>query len=389
MSFIDITDLPKPLAEAAARGNIFELFDMIYSDYSRATPDEHGDPPENNQTNANTIYIHRVPARYITIEMMDGTPLVFKTFPTSLQAYPENVIELETGSTPDTIYLAQIGKSPTLSGTKAVNYAMETAAALGAHWLTIWDAATVYCDENKNGNNLPNDADPSTKKYRNLHIRSMPLSIYRAIISDNENVNNSWYTTIAKRKSFKVNRTKHNRYKFKKALDTLSNLNLSELRDFAETCKTALEEDVVASIVYFSYVTSYGEIRSEKRDLDTDESVRQPIINYCNTLMEMIDEHENSKVAKNTTKTLKEFLKDTGTSCYQKGFILRLFAGYSIDIEIPHILYDQDGNEITRMPAIEESLLLHDIGNHPIINLSRRGGKRRRQTCRLRDNVKH
>ena len=168
---IDLTALPEKIA--SVKGNMFKVFNTIYTDFS--------EPIEEKKNENNTYTLRNIPDRKCTLMMPDGKQLAFYIKPTSLAAYPHYEIILETTQNPDALYLDKIHKSPELKGIDATNYAITIASTFGSQWLNIWDAAGIECTEDTN-----------------ITVRTFPLSLYRILISAG-NTSSSWYENVAKK----------------------------------------------------------------------------------------------------------------------------------------------------------------------------------------------
>jgi len=342
---IDLSNLPPSIAKA--RGNMRRVFNIIYTDL--ATDAE-------NNNNSNNYVIRDAPKRQTVLVMLDGRKLKFSVSKTHLFAFPDGEIELTFGQSSDSLYLEHIGRSDKLKGVEATNYAYDIAAALGAKWLHIWDAASIMC-------NTKSDDEP---------VHSYPLSLYRALTSPTP-THPSWYENVAVKHGFTSNNTVSELYNYADSIAKLRSMTIAELLDYYTTFKEHIDSDEATEYINIENIRNTGSISGSKRAFSDDEDVKPNLLKYLTKIIEILS----------TTKaeTLAEFLKAPSSACLDKGYIIRSFPGNgTMDFEIPNLLFDEDGELLSEFPYLVESLIAHKAGNHPIIKLS--GGRRATQKRR-------
>jgi len=345
---IDLSKLPAPILKA--RGNMRKVFDIIYRDFSII------DASKTNENNNNYV-IRDAPERQTVFVMLDGRKLKFNVSKQNLFASPDGEIELSLGQSPDSLYLEHISRSDKLKGAAATNYAYEIAATLGAKWLHIWDAAAIMCNSNS-------EDEP---------VQAYPLSLYRALILPTP-THPSWYENVAVKHGFTPNNTVSELYNYTESIEKLRSIRIAELLSYYTTFKQLIESGEATDYINIESIRNTGSISGSKRAFSDDEDVKPNLLKYLTKIIEILS----------TTKaaSLTDFLKAPSSACLDKGYILRSFPGNgTIDFEIPNLLFDEDGELLSKFPYLVESLVARKAADHPSIRLS--GGRRtiRSQRC--------
>lgn len=344
MSSLDILNLPKELKDVAATGNMYELFNLIYTKYSRASDVTRQRYPEMATT------IQERDRREVTLKMKDATEIVFLSTRKEL-ASP--AITLETDSIPTIIYLAYINKTEEFTGTEAVNYAIDIALAFGAHWLTVLDAAQVSC---------PGAGD-------------MSLSMYRALTSSDEDIEASWYGSIAKLRGLTPDRTKYKYLEFDKARKTLANIKISELREYIERSKSLVESDVATKFVTrVFYNENVGKKEGYGEELErpgffafNQPSGKQKLLKRYDEILKVIQGSDD--------KPLSQFLKEPTRDCISKLAVLDLIPAATMG-DLPIVFLDKKDRELFRFPYLKQALDIDVVKSHVQIDMKKRGGRR-------------
>lgn len=343
MNSLDILNLPRELKDVAATGNMYELFNMIYTKYSRPADVTAPSFPEMS-------ILVEGDKREVTLKMKDATEIVFVSTRKSL-ASP--AITLETASIPIIIYLAYINKTEEFTGTEAVNYAIDIALAFGAHWLTVVDAAQVSC--------------PGAK--------SMFLSTYRALTSSDEDIEASWYGSIAKLRGLTPDRTKYNYLEFDKARKTLAGLKISELKKYIESCKKFVDSDLASKfITYVFYNKNTGKKEGYGKELQrpgffafNQPSGKQKLLKRYDEILKIIQGSED--------KTLSQFLKEPTRDCVSKIALLDIIPQATIN-GLPIVFLDKKDRQIFKFPYLKEAENIDAVQRYVQIDMKKRGGRR-------------
>jgi len=336
---INLSALPPNLERV--KGNMTKVFYVIYTEFSQIDT-------ESDYENNNSIYkIRDAPPRICVFRMPDGNSLDFSISMHDLHAYPESEISISLGQSPDSLYLEAINKSLKLSGAEATNYAYEIAAAFGAKWLHVWDAAHIECDTSVND------------------MHSYPLSLYRALTKPGTHP--SWYENVALKHGFTSNNPLSEIYNYTDVIARLRLIKLDELLTYYKTVEHFIESGQAKSYIYIDRIKSDGVISGDM-NLFEDEG-KATVLRQLRKIIDILSASEKI--------TLVDFLMAPSKACLDKGYILRSFPGAgNIDFEIPNILFDADNEKLCEFPYLIDSLIVSKTSGHPVIKLSR-GGKRR------------
>jgi hypothetical protein len=359
---INLAALPPSLE--GAKGHMRKVFHIIYSEFSKtvaadaegnnalAEGNNNGTNNENAGRDNNNTYIIKAGVERICVFVMpDGRKLQFIVTPEQIHAYPDNEITITLSQSPDSLYLDSIEKSDVLRGVEATNYAYEIAAALGAKWLHVWDAAIIDC--------VPVDND----------IHAYPLSFYRALTK--AEAGPSWYGNVALKHGFTANTSLGEIYNYSAAIGRLRQIQLDELLAYYKSVKHFIETDQAVSYVYITTIHNDGSISGQRTPLEHEQ--RTTVIRQVNKIIDILSASESA--------TLVDFLLVPASGCLDKGYILRGFPGAgNMDFEIPNILFDGDGEKLCEFPYLVDSLIVGKVSGHPIIKLfggrkTRRGGR--------------
>ena len=338
---LDLSRLPPSIAKA--RGNMPRVFNIIYTDFAT-------DVENNANNNSNNYVIRNAPKRQAVLVMLDGRKLKFNVSKKHLYASPDGEIELTFGQSPDSLYLEHIGRSDKLKGVDATNYAYEIAATLGAKWLHIWDAASIMC-------NSKSDDEP---------MHAYPLSLYRALTSPTP-THPSWYENVAIKHGFTSNNTVSELYNYADSIAKLRSIQIAELLKYYTAFKEFIVSGRATEYINIENIKNTGSISGNKISFSDNEDEKVNLLKHLTKIIEILT----------TTKaaTLAEFLMAPSSTCLDKGYILRSFPGNgTMDMEIPNLLFDEDGDLLSEFPYLVESLVAHKAGTHPSIKLS--GGRR-------------
>lgn len=335
MASIDLVALPPEIIKA--NGNMFAVFNIIYNKFSQPHVEQ------NYGNNSGNYSIKPAPIRTCIFIMPDKKRLKFITSAKHLDAYPGSEIAITTTSTPDTLYLDTIGKSDKLKGADATKYAFEIAAALGAKWLTIWDAASIEC----------NESDP--------YVHAYPLSLYRALTRPD--VHSSWYENVAFKHGYSANATISSIYNYVESINKLRSIKIVELLTYYKIAHHLIDSGTATKYIFIDNIKDSGSISGNKSDFDTNPEEKTNVIAQLRKIREILSVTKASTIA--------EFLKDPMTPCLDKGYLLRSFPGYgNIRVEIPNILFnDKDEEPLLKFPYLEEFLNVAKASSHPIIKL--------------------
>ena len=343
---LNLLDLPQEIEQA--KGNMPKVLSIIYNNFS-------SEVHNNNNNNNNTYTIKAAPERVCIFIMPDGKKVKFKTELTQIVAVPKYEIVISLGQSPDSLYLDSIKKSSNLKGVDATNYSYEIAAALGAKWLHVWDAAAIRC-------NVGEDEE----------VRSYPLSIYRALTSQSK-VSPSWYENVAIKHGFSTNSTKSEIYNYAESINKLRLIKIGELLTYYKTTKSLIESEEATKYAFIDNIKSSGSVSGIKTEFSDDE--REKVVRQLSKIVTILEasEHEN----------LVDFLKAPAKSCLDKAYILRSFPGESsADMEIPNILFNEDDEKISEFPYLVDSLIVAGTSTHPSIKLIG-GAKKQNPSSRM------
>jgi len=337
---IHLSALPQQITNA--KGNMLKVLNTIYTTFS--------EPLENSSTNTNSdrYVVKSQPRRSCYFVMADGRKLKFFVSMNYLIANPGREIILTLTQSPDSLYLESIEKSAELKGVEATNYAYELAAALGAKWLFIWDAASIKC-----GNSEEHNA------------RSYPLSLYRALTSSTP-THPSWYENVAIKHGYMPNNTLSETYNYADSIDKLRSVTVAELLEYYKAVKDYIESDEATQYTMIQHINSDGAISGDKQEFDDTE--KATVIKHVSKILDILlaSEHDN----------LVDLLKSPSKSCFDKAYILRSFPGNNtMDMEIPNIYFNEDGEKLIEFPYLVESLIVASSSNHLSIKLS--GGRKK------------
>jgi hypothetical protein len=363
---IDLGALPPSIE--GAKGNMRKVFHIIYSQFSKTVAAEaEGNNEGNNEGNDeadrnNTYTIKTAPKCVCIFVMPDRRKLQFITTLEQLHAYPGNEITITIGQSPDSLYLDSIKKSPVLKGVEATNYAYEIAAALGAKWLHVWDAAIIDCG--------PSDPD----------IHAYPLSLYRALTKADASA--SWYENVALKHGFASNTTLGQIYNYNDAIGRLRQIHIDELLAYYKSVKHFIDTGRAVSYVYIDNIHNDGAISGQRSPLEHEQ--RSNVTRQVDKIIDILSASESA--------TLADFLRAPTNGCLDKGYILRSFPGVgNMDFEIPNVLFDGDDSKLCEFPYLVDSLIVSKVSAHPVIKLfggrkSRRTSPAKRHTRRVRKN---
>lgn len=329
---LNLLDLPQQIEQA--KGNMPKVLSIIYNNFSSEV--------QNNQnTNNNTYTIKAAPERVCIFIMPDGKKVKFKTELTQIVAVPKYEIVISLGQSPDSLYLDSIKKSSNLKGVDATNYSYEIAAALGAKWLHVWDAAAIRC-------NVGEDEE----------VRSYPLSIYRALTSQSK-VSPSWYENVAIKHGFSTNSTISEIYNYAESINKLRLIKIAELLTYYKTTKSLIESGEATKYAFINNIKPSGSVSGVKTEFSDDE--REKVVRQLSKIVNILEgsEYEN----------LVDFLKAPAKSCLDKGYILQSFPGEASLMEIPNILFNESGENISMFPYLVDSLIVAAASIHPSIKL--------------------
>jgi len=344
---IHLSALPQQITNA--KGNMLKVLNTIYTNFS--------EPLENSNTNANSdrYVVKSQPRRSCCFVMADGRKLDFLVSMNSLSANPGREIILTLTQSPDSLYLESIEKSAELKGVEATNYAYELAAALGAKWLFIWDAASIKC-----GNSEEHNA------------RSYPLSLYRALTSPTP-THPSWYENVAIKHGYIPNNTLSETYNYADSIDKLRSVTVAELLEYYKAVKDYIESDEATQYTTIQHINSDGVISGNKQEFDDTEKTN--IVKHISKIIDILVAVEHD--------TLVDLLKSPSKSCFDKAYILRSFPGNNtMDMEIPNIYFNEEGEKLIEFPYLVESLIVASSSNHLSIKLS--GGRKKRDLRKTR-----
>jgi hypothetical protein len=339
-----------------ANGSMRKVFSIIYNELSSEVQSNNNDS-NNNNNNDSEYTVKAAPERFCIFIMPDGKKIKFRTELHQLAAVPKYEIIIVLGQSPDSLYLESIKKSANLKGADATNYAYEIAAALSAKWLHIWDAAAIMCS------NATEDSE----------IRSYPLSMYRALTIQSD-VSPSWYENVAIKHGFSINSTISEIYNYAESRNRLQHIKIAELLSYYETVKSQIESGEAATYILIDYMQSSGVIAGNKTDFNDTE--RPTLIKQLEKIIEIL--------SKSGKENLVDFLKAPAKSCIEKGYILRSFPGQTARMEIPNILFNEDGEKISEFPYLVDSLIVSTVATNPSVKLV--GGKRSKPVKKLKPN---
>jgi hypothetical protein len=338
---IYLSDLPPQIT--SAKGNMLKVFKMIYTSLS--------EPIENSNTNANSdrYVVKSQPRRSCCFVMADGRKLKFFITMNYLIANPGREIILTLTQSPDSLYLESIEKSAELKGVEATNYAYELAAALGAKWLFIWDAASIKC-----GNSEEHNA------------RSYPLSLYRALTVSTP-THPSWYENVAIKHGYMPNNTLSETYNYADSIAKLRSVTVAELLEYYKAVKQYIESDEATQYTNIQHISGDGGISGNKQEFDDTEKTN--IIKHISKIIDILLTAEHDK--------LVDLLKSPSKSCFDKAYILRSFPGNNtMDMEIPNIYFNEGDEKLIEFPYLVESLIVASSSDHLSIKLY--GGRKKR-----------
>ena len=338
-SEINLRALPPNLERV--KGNMTKVFYVIYTEFSQIDTD--GDYGNNNSN----YKIREAPIRICVFLMPDGRKLKFIISMQHLHAYPRSEITITLGQSPDSLYLDEINKSDKLSGAQATNYAYELAAALGAKWLHVWDAAHIECESS------------------GANIHSYPLSLYRALTKPGAHP--SWYENVAIKHGFTSNNPLSEIYNYTDVIARLRLIKLDELLAYYKTVEHFIESGQATSYIYINNIKSNGAISGDV--ILFDDEGKATVLRQVRKIIDILSGSEKD--------TLVDFLIAPSNACLDKGYILRSFPGAgNMDFEIPNILFDADNEKLCEFPYLIDSLIVSKTSGNPVIKLLR-GGKRR------------
>jgi len=340
---LNLLALPREIEEA--KGNMPKVFSIIYNNFSSEVESKNN---KNNKNNNSKYTLKAAPSHICMFIMLDGKKLKFQIRLNQIVALPNREIIIVIGQSPDSLWLDRIKKSENLKGVDATNYAYEIAAALGAKWLHVYDAASILCGD-------PNDNDAG----------GYPLSFYRALTSQS-NVSPSWYQNVAIKHGFSGISRIDKVYNYAESINRLRQLKIDELLRYYETMKSFIESGEATQYIILSFIESSGEISDFKTEFIDDK--RQKIVRQLGEIVNILKA--------TTSESLVDFLKTPTLSCMDKAYILRSFPGQAdLNIMIPNILFNKDGKKISEFPYIVDSLIVADSSKIPSVKFV--GGKTR------------
>lgn len=334
---------------------MLKVFNTIYTSFSEPLENSNNNSNSSNSSNSPNYTVKEQPRRVCYFVMADGRKLKFFCSMDYLVANPGREIVLTLTQSPDSLYLDSIKKSAVLKGVEATNYAYELAAALGAKWLFVWDAASIKCGNSEEHN-----------------VHSYPLSLYRALTSPVP-THPSWYENVAIRHGYMPNNTLSETYNYADSIAKLRSATVAELLEYYKAVKQYIESGEATEYIFIEHINSDGAISGNKREFDDTE--KTTVIKHINKILDILlaSEHE----------TLVDLLKSPSKSCFDKAYILRSFPGNNtMDREIPNIYFNAEDENLVEFPYLVESLIVAKTSNHLSIKLS--GGRKKRDLRKTR-----
>lgn len=320
---IDLQNLPDEIK--AVLGDMPKVFDKIYG-LSVKLDEKEGSERE------------------FTFIMPDGVKIPFRSTIDIIKSLPKGEIEFELldpdeGDKRRTIlYLAQISKSQTMTGTVAINYAITIASVLGASSINLVDAAYVKCKDTPN---------------------TFPLSVYRVLTTESM----GWYTNIAKTRQIPVNMNIPETYKFQEIIHRLKAIPVGELLDYYKGAHRIIRTSGRIYRIFHKISLKKGLIPEKAFPMEADKSL--PILQEVIEALEKI--HDVNFI---------DFLKNPEAPCKDKSIILRSLPGFSSSEHYPEGIINKEKQLIIAHPYLNEFLRLRYILQNTTLKL--KGGSRRK-----------